>query len=96
MNPWAAHFGAEEIDLRDVRFTAELLACVPAQLARRYRVLPVRNSPDNLRLALAEISDIDVIDSLHHSLHRDLELCVAEARQLDEFIGRLYGEENIS
>ena len=93
MNPRAMHFGAEEVDLRNVLFTAELLACVPAELAQRYRVLPVFNSPRMLRLALADPSDLDAIDSLHHLLQRDLELCVAEATQLDEFIERLYHSE---
>jgi hypothetical protein len=46
------------------------------------------------RLALADPSDLDAIDSLHDLLHRDLELCVAEASQLDEFIERLYGRED--
>jgi hypothetical protein len=93
MNPRAAHFGAEEVDLRKVAFTPELLACVPAEYARRFRVLPVFSSPGTLRLALADPSDLDAIDSLHHLLHRDLELCVAEASQLAEFIERLYGRE---
>jgi len=93
MNPRAAHFGAEEVDLSKVSFTPELLARVPAELARRYRVLPVLSSPGELRLAVSDPSDLDAIDSLHHSLHCDLELCVAEAGQLDEFIERLYGGE---
>jgi general secretion pathway protein E/type IV pilus assembly protein PilB len=93
MNPRAAHFGAEEVDLRNVKFTAELLGCVSAHLARRYRVLPVSDSPTALRLAIADPSDLDVIDSLTHLLRRELELCVAEESQLVEFIGRLYGTE---
>ena len=93
MNSRAAHFGADEVDLRSVAFTAELLACVPAESARRYRVLPIFSSRTKLRLALADPSDLDAIDSLHHLLRRDLELCVAEASQLDEFIERLYGRE---
>jgi hypothetical protein len=47
-----------------------------------------------LRLALADPSDLDAIDSLQHLLGRDLELCVAEASQIDEFIQRLYGRED--
>jgi type IV pilus assembly protein PilB len=93
MNPRAAHFGAEEIDLERVPFTAELLACVPAELARRHRVLPIRKSRDSLFLAVADPSDLDAIDSLHNLLRCDMELCVAEPRQLDEFVKRLYGEE---
>jgi len=92
MNPRAAHFGAEEVDLREVQFTAELLARIPAELARRYRVLPIRSLPDKLFVAIADPSDLDAIDSLHNLVQRDLELCVAESWQLDDFIGRLYGE----
>ena len=94
MNPRAAHFGAEEVDLRQVAFTPQLLACVPAEYARRYRALPVFNSRQMLRLAVSDPSDLDAIDALHHLLHRDLELCVAEESQLDEFIERLYGRED--
>jgi hypothetical protein len=93
MNPRAEHFGADEVDLRDVSVTPELLACVPAESARRYRVLPVFSSPDKLRVALADPSDLDAIDSLQHLLRRDLELCVAEESQLNEFIERLYGRQ---
>ena len=94
MNPRAEHFGADEIDLRSVRFTPELLACVPAELARKHRVLPVSNSAQQLRIAVADPSEIDAIDSPNHFLKRDLEMCVAEASQLDEFIERLYGSES--
>jgi len=65
MNPRAAHFGAEEVDLRNVEFTPELLACVPAESARRYRVLPVSNSAGVLRLALADPSDLEATGLRH-------------------------------
>jgi hypothetical protein len=93
MNLRAEHFGADEVDLRKVSFTPELLRCVPAECARRYRVLPVFSSTDKLRVAVADPSDLDAMDSLGHLLRRDLELCVAEERQLDEFIERLYARE---
>ncbi len=94
MNPRAAHFGADEVDLGQVPFTPELLACVPAEFARRYRVVPVLCSPGKLRVAMADPSDLDAIDSLHRLLRRELELCVAEESQLKEFIERLYGRED--
>lgn len=36
-----AEFGAEHIDLSQVQFAPELLACIPAEMAHKYRVLPV-------------------------------------------------------
>src|SRR5205814_6089956 len=86
----AKHFGAEKIDLTTVEFTEKLLACVPAELARRCRALPVFDGPNNLKVAVTDPSDIGSIDLLHSALHRDLELCVADERQLAEFVERLY------
>jgi len=84
----------EEIDLRDVSFTAELLSCLPGNFARRFRVLPVGSSRDELVLAMADVSDLNAIDSVQRLTGRDVAVCVAKARQLDEFIERLYGKEN--
>jgi type II secretory ATPase GspE/PulE/Tfp pilus assembly ATPase PilB-like protein len=92
MNPRAAHFGAKEIDLRTVQFTADLLACIPAELARRYRVLPILSLPEKLQVAIADPSDLETLHALQNVIQRDLELFVAESWQLDEFIGRLYGQ----
>jgi hypothetical protein len=82
-----------EIDRRDVQFTAELLARVPAEHARRYQVLPVPSFSGRLCLALADPSDLAAIDATQKLFDADLEVCVVDARQLDEFIGRLYGSD---
>jgi hypothetical protein len=92
----AAHYGAEEVDLRNVSFPVELLNAIPAELARRCRVLPVSISPQKLKLALADPSDIEVMETIQRFVQRDLEISVAEASQLDEFIKRLYGSEGTS
>jgi hypothetical protein len=92
MNPRAVHFGAMEIDLRDVAFTPELLASISAEFARRYRVLPISSSPHEFVVALTDPSDLKAIDAVHELVQRDVALCVANASQLDEFLERLYGE----
>jgi len=87
------HFGAEEVDLKNVSFTPELLGSLPSELARRYKVLPVFSSPGKLKLALADPSDIEAIDTMHRFAKCDVELCVADSGQLEEFIDRLYGAD---
>ena len=91
MDSPAEHFGAERIDLKEVEFTQDLLAAVPGDYARRYRVLPVSTRPGVIVLALDDPSDVGSIDALHQLLNRDLEVCIADSIQLDEFIERLYG-----
>ena len=80
-------------DLRDVLFTPELLACISAEVARRYRVLPVFISPSDVTLAMADPSDLEAIDAIRRLLQRDVTVCIAETSQLDDFIQRLYGSE---
>ena len=82
-----------EIDLRDITFTRELLALVPAEFARRHLILPVLDCPHRFVVAMADPSDLGAIDALHARLQRDVEMCVADKSQLHEFIGRLYGSE---
>jgi hypothetical protein len=91
MNPQAEHFGTEEVDLRSIWFTPELLACLPAELARRCRALPVSVSSDRVRVAFADLCDLDSLETVSRALHRELEVASVDPAQLDEFIGRLYG-----
>ena len=93
VNPRAEHFGAREIDLRDVTFTRDLLALIPAEFARRHLILPVLDSPHRVVVGMADPSDIGAIDELQGRLQREVEICVADESQVQEFIGRLYGSE---
>ena len=86
-------FGAEIVDLSKVDFTPELLRCIPADVARKYRVLPVFDLPGRLSIALADPEDFTTIDSLTHILKKpELEIRVAPKQYLDIFIQRLYGD----
>ena|SRR5215471_65729 len=82
------HFGAEKFDLREFEFTA-LLACVPGEYARRYRALPVSTRPGVIVLDLDDPSDLPAIEAPQQLLDRELELCIGDSKQLDEFIERL-------
>jgi type IV pilus assembly protein PilB len=90
------HFEAVKMDLREFEFTADLLSVVPGEYARRYRMLPVSTSPGRVCLALSDPSDIQAIEIVRQLLDVDVEVCVADAKQLDEFIERLYGSDHES
>jgi hypothetical protein len=86
----------ENFDLSEVRFTPELLSCIPANIARRFRVLPVRNyPPGSLTVALDDPSDLNVIDAVKIITQLDVTLCIVDSQQLDEFIQRLYGDQQV-
>ena len=89
----AAELGAEFVDLATVQFTPSLLRCVPADLARRYRVLPVAESGRCLAIVTSDPADLPALDGLHSALAREIELRVADESQIDSFIKRLYGDD---
>jgi hypothetical protein len=82
-----------QFDLRSVAFTPELLASIPVEVVRRYRVLPVFCSFKDLHLALADPSDFEAIGAVQATVQREVGLCLVEPNQLEEFIACLYGPE---
>ena len=47
----AAHFGAEVVNLNDMKIPDEVIASIPRHIARKYRVVPVFKH-DNMRFIL--------------------------------------------
>ena len=68
----AAHFGAEVVNLNDLRIEDEVIAAIPRHVAKKYRVVPIFKHGDSLTIALADPSDLDTLDSLTHLLHLSL------------------------
>ena len=48
----AAHFGAEVVNLNDLKITDEVIATIPRHIARKYRVVPVYKHDGTLTVAL--------------------------------------------
>ncbi len=90
----AAQFGADFVDLRQVRFTPEILPCLPADLARIHRAMPISFSGNRLVIAMSDPSDLKALDCLHSALGKELEIRVADQSQLDTFIRQFYGDDN--
>src|SRR5512147_2171063 len=65
----AAHFGAEVVNLSDIKIDDEVIAAIPRHVARKYRVVPVFKHDNSLTVAIADPSDLDTMDSLQHLLH---------------------------
>src|SRR5262245_28723445 len=64
----AAHFGAEVVNLNELKIEDEIISTIPRNIAKKYRVVPVFKHDNTLTVALADPSDLDTIDSLNHLL----------------------------
>jgi type IV pilus assembly protein PilB len=89
----AAHFGAEVVNLNDIKIADDVIAAVPRHIARKYRVVPVFKHENSLTVAIADPSDLDTIDSLTHLLRMEINLQVASEPDLEAALGRYYGEQ---
>ena len=87
----AAHFGAEVVNLSDLKLTDEIIGLMRREIARKYRVVPVSRSDNTVTVAISDPSDLDTIDSLHHLLHANIELKVASEEDIEAALGKYYG-----
>lgn len=92
----AAQFGAEVIDLSEMRISDEVIAAVPRHIAKRYKVVPVAAHESSITVALSDPSDLDVVDSLHHLLHKEIDVRVATEESIETAITRYYGSSDDS
>lgn len=89
----AAHFGAEVVNLAEVKIEDEVIAAVPRHIARKYRVVPVFKHDGSITVALADPSDLDTIDSLGHLLNADVTVQVASEADIENALSKYYGGE---
>jgi general secretion pathway protein E/type IV pilus assembly protein PilB len=87
----AAHFGYEFINLNDIRLSDEVVASIPRNVAKRYRAVPVAKHDHTIAVALADPSDLDVVDSLQRMINADIELRVATDDDIDAALRKYYG-----
>jgi cellulose synthase/poly-beta-1,6-N-acetylglucosamine synthase-like glycosyltransferase len=70
---------------------ADIASLVPAELARRYRIVPLAATADALRVASARPGESAVVTVLEAFTRRSVELVVSSARQIDAVLDRTYG-----
>jgi hypothetical protein len=86
----AAHFGAEVVNLSNLKIPNEVIATVPRDIAKKYRVVPVFQHDGTLTVAIADPSDLDTIDSLTHILRTEISLQVASESEIESALNTYY------
>jgi len=87
----ASHFGYEFINLGDLRLSDDVIASVPRHVAKRYRVVPVAKHDSTVVIALADPSDVEVMDALQRSVNADVEWRVAVDEDIDTALNKYCG-----
>jgi type IV pilus assembly protein PilB len=89
----AAHFGAEVVNLSEMKIADDVIAMIPRHIAKKYRVVPVFKHDNTLTVALADPSDLDTIDSLGHLLRAEINHQVASEADIESALNRYYGAD---
>ena len=86
----AEHYGMEMVSLRDMDIAQDVIEAMPADIARRYGVIPVYKRGNELTVAIGDPQDMDTLDSLRYTLSYDVVPVVASDREIKSAINLFY------
>jgi type II secretion system protein E len=86
------------VDLGQIAIPPEVIEMLPAETARRYKVVPVNMSESAVLMATSNPLDFDTFDAIGHVLKRDIDFVCATPAQIKAALVRYYGtaEEAVS
>lgn len=87
----ASHASMDFVDLSQMSIDPEVIAMIPAELARRYKVIPVSQQDASLMVAIGDPLNFDTFDSLSFLLKRDVEFVCASPGSIKTALIKYYG-----
>ncbi|WP_075185698.1 GspE/PulE family protein [Teredinibacter haidensis] len=78
------------IELKHFRFDRELVASLPESLARRYRVMILRDDADGVLLGMSDPTDIFGLDELQKVIHKPIKPAVVRESELLDILDIAY------
>ncbi|MGH7143366.1 MAG: GspE/PulE family protein, partial [Planctomycetota bacterium] len=88
--------GLDVADLSTLQADEEIIKLVPADMARLYRFVPLYQESDKLVIAIADPTNLVMLDDLKFMLSRPVEAMGADPEIIDAWIVKHYPEESAS
>ena len=85
------HFGVPAVDLDEVKIDAAVIKIIPAELARKYTVLPISKAAARLTVAMTDPTNVFALDDIKFMTGYSVEPVVASEEALRAAIDRYYG-----
>jgi len=89
----AGRFGMEMISLKDHEIPPDAITALSAEMARKYKVVPILKTDRSLTVALGDPLDVDTLDSLRYLLKCDIEGVVAPPEEIQVAQQKYYATE---
>jgi general secretion pathway protein E/type IV pilus assembly protein PilB len=87
----SSEYGMDTFDFSEYEPPPEIVATIPAEVARRYQVVPVMLNGATLIVALADPTNLETLDSLRYILKRDVDGVIAPKKQIVALLNKFYG-----
>jgi type II secretion system protein E len=87
----AAQNGMEFVDLGQVAPSPDIIDEMSADVARRYKAVPVQNRDGTLVVAISDPMDMETVDALSFVLNRDVEFVCATKDAMAKAVTKFYG-----
>ena len=93
----AGEYGMDTVDLTEYKIPAEVIASIPSDIARQYKVVPVMKGDGTITVAMSDPTDLETLDALRYILKGDVEGVIVPRRQITEALDYHYGsvEESV-
>ncbi len=91
----ARQFGYDYIDLHDTVIDADLLASLPAGMPLKNKLVPLERSSDSLTIAVADPTNVVMLDNIEMQLGLSLELKIASLSQIERLLERGEGSQRV-
>ena len=87
----AAHSSMEYVELAQMAISDDVVEAVPAEVALRYKIVPVANVDAGLMIATSDPLNFDTFDAVTHLINRDVEWVCAAPDQIQIVLQKYYG-----
>lgn len=94
----AAQAGMELVDLANIEIEDEVISQLPAETAQSYQVVPTNYDTESntLTIAMKTADNFRAVDDLQMLMGFTVNAVVASPKDIDELLGRYYGEDTES
>jgi len=89
----ATNAGTDAVDIETMPITPEAFAAIPADVAQRFRAIPLADDGSLMTVAVADALDFELLDSLPHVLGREVHFVCATPTAIARVLKDGYGIE---
>ena len=82
----AKQFNLEYVNLDDVEIPQSASKLIPEDLVKKHRVVPLGKDNGELKIAIKDPMDLDLLDLLRFRLNAELRCCLASPSKIEAFI----------